>query len=571
MEEVKMNHQEEAKMVRRWDVSKRRVKQRNKKICWLIAIVLLSVFAVAPASAFQVYRGEDLKITWDNTFKYSASFRVQDQSAKLIADPLTDDGDRNFDTGLTSNRFDLTSEFDAIYKNIGVRISAAAWYDTVYNEDNDNDSPSTANSFSVPHDEFTEGTEDLHGKDFEFLDAFVFGKGRLGKMPVSMRLGAHTLLWGESLFLGTNGISYGQAPMDVVRLLGVPGTLAKELFRPVEQASILLQPFSNLSVAGFYQWQWEASRLPGAGSYFSDIDILDEGGERLLPPGAPPGAAFFRGRDLDGDDSGQWGVAVKYRPDQIDWEFGLYYYTYHDRAPQIYLRPGMVVTPGGAMILDPSVVDMSIGKIGEYFLVYPEEIEILGASFTTQFGDVSLAGEVHMRFDTPLQSAPQAIMPGMAADNDDNALYAVGDSFHANLSVIYLLKPKKFWQGGQFLGEIGYNGYTDVDKNKQALFPGKNRDVWGFRFMFEPAYFQVLPGVDIKVPIGFAYNPKGNSYVDGKFNGGADEGGDFSIGLAVDYLQEWKCAVTYTSYYGDTDTQTIEDRDFISFWVRRTF
>jgi len=53
-----------------------------------------------------------VKLRWDNTLKYSDAFRLKDQSRRLIADPNSDDGDRNFDKGIISNRLDLLSELD---------------------------------------------------------------------------------------------------------------------------------------------------------------------------------------------------------------------------------------------------------------------------------------------------------------------------------------------------------------------------------------------------------------------------------------------------------------------------
>jgi hypothetical protein len=549
MEEIHMDQRKEVKMDMIWDVFKRKVKRRNKKICWLVGIVLLSMFAFTPVSAFQVYQGDDTRILWDTTVKYSAGFRLSDQSRRLTSNPNEDDGNRNFDSGLISNRFDVLSELDMIYKNVGVRISGAGWYDFEYNKDNDNDSPFTNNSISVPFDEFTDNTEALHGKDAEVLDAFVFAKGHLGNMRVSARVGQHTVLWGESLFLAFNGISYGQAPLDAVKLLSVPGTVAKELFRPVPQASVLLQLLPNLSLAGYYQYGWEKSRLPGAGSYFSDADLLGSGSESLYVPFGPPGTRFLRTSDMEADDSGQWGVALKYRPDIIDWEFGLYYLTFHEKTPQVYLYPA----------------------VGRYQLVYPENIDLLGVSFTTQLGDVSLGGEVHKRFDMPLMSSPQLVFPGMNADNDSNNLYATGDTVHASLSVIYLMKRNMFWQGGQFMGEAGYHRYSNVD-NKNALDPSRSNNCYGFRMVFEPKYFQVLPGIDLTLLTGLGYAPKGNSSIAAKGFGGADEGGDFSIGLGIDYLQEWRTGIKYTNYFGDIeDRQLLADRDFISIWIQYTF
>jgi Protein of unknown function (DUF1302) len=556
------------------------MRQQNKGFCMKIdglsriigsafTLVLVLTLEISTAIAFEIDTGsEDWKVRWDNTLKYSAAFRVQDRSESLLDDINTDDGDRNFDVGPTSNRLDLFSEMDITYRNFGARLSAAVWFDQIYDTDNDNDSPGTSNSFSVAHDKFTDDTRDLMGRKAELLDAFIFGKGDLGSVPASFRLGRHTLLWGESLFFATNGISYGQAPLDLIKLLGVPSTQAKELFMPVNQFSGQLQLLDQLSIMTFAQFESRETRIPPAGSYFNAMDIVDEGGERLLL-GPNPGAALFRGDDMDADNLGTWGLATRYRPTNLDVELGLYYSQFHDRMPQVYLQPGL--TPTG-MLIDPSVLDLAHGKVGEYYLVYPENVQLIGASFSTQVGDISLGGEMSGRFNTPLVSTPQTVLPGMKADNDDNPLYAVGDTLHANLSAIYALRTTSFWQGGSIFAEAGWNYLADTTDNDAALDPTRDRYAYGFRTLFEPAYYQVLSGVDITVPIGLGFNPKGNSSVDPIFNGGgADNGGDWNVGIKVTYLQAWKLGLTYTSYFGDEDTQELADRDFISLYIQRTF
>jgi hypothetical protein len=170
-----------------------------------------------PAPAFDISTGADLQLRWDNTVKYSAAWRVRDQSATLLANVNGDDGDRNFARGLISNRLDVLSELDLTYQQVGARFAGAAWYDTLYNRSNANDSPGTANSVSVAHNGFTGATTRLHGRQAEVLDAFVFGNATLGGVPASVRLGRHTLLWGESLLMADNGISYAQAPLDAIK------------------------------------------------------------------------------------------------------------------------------------------------------------------------------------------------------------------------------------------------------------------------------------------------------------------------------------------------------------------
>jgi hypothetical protein len=542
----------------------------RRRICGGWIIVLVVMVGISAANAFEIDTGSsDWKVRWDNTFKYSAAFRVQERSNSLLSDINSDDGDRNFDRGLTSNRFDLLSEMDITYRNFGARVSGAAWFDQVYNVRNANNSPATVNSnLSTRYDEFTDDTRDLMGREAELLDAFFFGKGELGSFPASFRLGRHTLLWGESLFFATNGISYGQAPLDLIKLLGVPSTQAKELFMPVGQFSAQVQPSDNLTIATFAQFESRRTRIPAAGSYFSTTDILDDGGERILL-GPNPGPALFHGPDTQADDLGTWGLATRYRSTKLDVELGLYYYQFHDRMPQVYLRPG--IAPDGT-IIDPTVIDLARGKVGEYYLVYPENVQLIGASFSTQVGDVSLGGEMSARFNTPLVSTPQVVLPGMKADNDDDPLYAVGNTLHANLSTIYALRTTPFWQGGNIFAEVGWNYLMETTNNSAALDPTRDRHAFGFRGVFEPAYYQVLSGLDLTVPIGLGYNPKGKSSVDPIFNGGgADKGGDWNVGIKVTYLQTWYAGLTYTSYFGDEETQKLADRDFISFYIQRTF
>lgn len=543
----------------------------------LMAAAVLAQFAVAPQSwAFQFDTGNpDLKILWDTTVKYSSAFRLEDADSKLLAEPFshwpnTDDGNRNFrKTGLVSNRLDVLTELDFIYKrSFGFRVSGAAWYDTEYFGKNDNNSPATANNRSVAHDRFTHDTRDLHGSDAEILDAFVFGRFELGERPLTMRLGQHTLLWGESLFFGANGIANAQAPIDVVKAASVPNTQFKELMRPVNQISGQLQLTPDIAVGAYYQFEWEQTRLPGAGSYFSGIDFLSEGGERLIvgEAGGPfaNAPAFFRARDVKASDSGQGGVQLRLRAGEVD--YGLYAVRYHEKAPQIYLRP-------------QAVPDFGTGQIGSYVWVYPEEVRAYGASATTTFGAVNVAGEVSVRHNTPLASDAQLDLAG-TGDNDGNPLYGVGDSAHAQVSALASVGPHFIAREADVVAEIAWNRVTRITKNKSAINPNATREATNLRVIYEPKYRQVLPGVDLSVPIGVGYGLDGNSMAVGAFNG--EDVGDVSIGVSGSYLDVWRFGVSYTHYFGPVDNmidadghgsykQSLADRDFISLTLRRTF
>lgn len=531
----------------------------HKAIIGVISIAVSFLIIVPPLNAFEIDTGSDIKLRFDSTLKYSAAARVKQRSDGLVdaAHVNNDDGDRNFHRGIISNRFDILSELDVTYHDVGLHASGAAWYDTIYNTSNSNDSPGTVNSFSVPPNEFTKGTRNLMGRKVELLDAFIYANGNVSGHPWNVRVGRHTLLWGESLLFANNGISYGQAPLDFVKFLTVPGTQAKELFMPVTQVSAQIQPINNVTLMAFYQLEWRKSRLPPAGSYFSSVDLLDVGGERIFPAFPAP-VAFFRGQDLEAKNSGQWGVGTRFRLAAVDADFGLYYLRFNDKNPNVYIAPS-----GGA----PSPPNFSLGQ---YSLVYGEDVQTMGASFSTVVGPANVAGEFSMRRNMPLVSTPQIVLPGGLADNDKNPLYAVGNTLHAQLSTIYFLPPTMIWQGGTFLGEIAWNRLSSITKNPSAFDSTRQRDVYGLRFILEPAYFQVLPAVDLTVPIVFGYNPRAKSSSDAKFNGGADQGGDVGIGISVTQNAVWKYTLKYTNYFGHEESQTSKDRNFIAFSVSRT-
>jgi hypothetical protein len=528
----------------------------------IIALSIASALAAPQAFAFKFDTGDsDLKLRWDNTFKYSVGFRLKDQSDLLTNDVNYDDGDRNFDKGLISNRIDWLTEFDARYRNVGLRVSGAAWYDQVYNQKNDNDSPFTNNAVSGRNDEFTDETRKLHGRNAELLDAFAYGNFNLGSMRSNLRLGQHYLVYGETLFFGANGIADAQGPIDLVKLLTVPSSQFKEVLRPVPQMSGTLQIMPGLSLGAYYQFRWAETKIPAVGSYLSNIDWAGDGTQSLI---AGPGVQWYKIKDLEPRDSGQGGIQLRYAPEGSDFEYGLYFARYHAKTPTSFY-------------FDPAG--------GSIRTVYAEGIRTFGASATTSIGQLNLAAEASVRYNAPLNGDPQ-ISLFQTADNRHNILYPVGKTAHANLSGIYVLQPNALWGGGVVLAELAWNRALSVDKNPGAVDPNTTRDAWAIRTIFSPAYFQVLPGLDIEVPIGVGYVFQGRSRAIANFNGGASHGGDLSIGVKGTYQNVWKLGLNYVHYMGGEYSfvtpqnsaapalsfmQTLKDRDFISLNIQRSF
>jgi len=560
------------------------IQRRGDRVRGVSASVVAVLMAVAgnQANAFSLKTDNpDIDMRWDNTAKYSAAWRLKNPDPVVAGSTVNsnlDDGDLNFGKGLISNRVDLLSEFDFSYKKTaGFRVSGAAWYDDVYQHGTDNHSPSTTNNVSAAYNEFNPATKKLHGNDAEFLDAFVWGRTDLGDdKTLSVRAGRYTLLYGESLFLGGNGIAGAQSSIDVVKALSVPNVQFKEIGRPIGQLSGDLQLSSNLSLGAYYQLEWRKYRVPGAGSYFSVADVLDTGAEALYAPapGFGPGGLYFqRGTDIKARNSGQGGMQVRFKTSP-NWEFGVYAAQFHDKTPKIYVRPG--INAAG-----PTAFGVAVG---DYVLVYPEDIRVFGASFATVVGDTNVSGEISMRSNQPLAGANGDVFvdPTGKADNNGNPLYPVGRTFHANVSAISLLPATKLWDGASVVGELGFNRRLNVS-NGLALDPSVTRDAFGMRVSFEPNYFQVIPDVDLTVPIGLGYAFGGRSSL-GPNVFGPNNGGDFSIALNADYHKQVKFGLQYTHYLGTKGPltldpvlrqysyyQTYADRDFISFSIQTSF
>lgn len=547
-----------------------------------LGIGAIAAALALPAAAFQFETGDpDLKILWDTTFKYSTTFRVEGSSQAIVGStlpnydpasphyfPNTDDGSRNFKTGPVSNRLDILSELDILYRNVGARVSGAGWYDTIYRRNgNANNSPTTANPISVDANQFTHATQVLMGADAELLDAFVFAKGTLGDgMRATIRLGKHTLLYGESLMLGANGIAAAQAPIDVIKAATVPNAQFKEFMMPVNQVSGQLQITPDVMIGGYYMFEWKSDRLPASGSYFSFMDALGTGAERLIVGYSPLGnVSFNHVENMHAKNSGQFGLQLRFHIAETD--YGLYAVQWNDHGPAgPYLMPFAAPVPFSKGL-----------QVGNYQFVFHEGIRAVGASANTTFDKVNFGAEVSYRWNTPVSSDAQVNLSG--GNNSDNPLYATGKSVHAQINWIASLGPTFLANEADFVGELAWNRLLSVSRNPNAVNPLATRNATNIRFVFEPKYRQVFPGVDLSVPVGVGYGIDGNSSVVGAFQG---EGiGDISVGLNGSYLDAWRFGLSYTHYFGSSAPfiafghqmfkQYWGDRDYVSLNIRRTF
>ncbi len=556
------------------------VRAGERSLPWRPSAVVMALFTTAttPALATDINVGnDDLKVRWDTTVKYSAAARVKSpDSIYLGADNANgDDGDRNFKRGVISNRVDVFTELDAIWQDrFGARVSGAAFYDSVYNKSNDNlgfAGGAFPNNLSVPYNEFAKDTRDRMGRKAELLDAFVFGKFDAGDTRFAFRAGQHSVLWGESLFFGANAIAGGMMPVDVIKLVSVPGTQFKEAIRPVPMISGTAQVTPNLSFGAYYQFQWQKSLIPPAGSYLSNTDFLDAGGEQLLL--GPAGANRLSNREPK--NSGQGGFQVRYRSDDTD--YGLYVIRFHEKTPQVV--PVLAnVPPFGPFPIN-------------YYLAYNQDVTAYAVSASHSFGLYNVAIEAGIHNNSSLASTQGADASSLAPPSviaptnvTGNPGYATGHTAHINISTLATLDQSFLWREATLLAEVAWNRTLSISKNAAAADPNSTRDGSALRFVLEPTYRSVFAGVDLGVPFGLGWAPKGSRpLAAGSPSAWIPQGGgDMSIGLNGSFRDAYRFTVNFTHYYGSKAPvtspsnifqwkQSLGDRDFVSASLRYSF
>ena len=312
-------------------------------------IVALSLLAFrAEAADLGMLGGFDVRL--DTGVRLSFGLRTDGQDALLLAAVNADDGDRALAPGPISERADVTTTLDLTRGDLGAEISADGWYDAAYHGRNDDRSPGTFNPITVPSDRFPADVRRLMGGAIELGNAYLRDTFDAAGLPVSVRLGRQTLLWGESLFFAQDGIAGAQAPVDLVKIASQPLIEARETYLPVTQADMRVQLGRALSLEAYDQLKWRRDRIPAVASYFSTSDILDTGGQRFL---LGNGDALFRARDTTPSGTGQFGVALRY--DGGVSSLGMYALRYDAKSPEAERE-----------------------ATGTYRLVFPQGIELLG-------------------------------------------------------------------------------------------------------------------------------------------------------------------------------------------------
>ncbi len=480
---------------------------------------------------------DDLQFRWDNTVTLSTEYALHnalpaaaDYCALDAHETLARYMDRScvYGTGFHTARVDLLSQVDVDAADFGLHASAAGWYDGIDNSDGGGDQSGSYRT--------AEASEE-GGRNLELFEAFLHGTAELGRdRPLSVRLGRHSLVWGESLFFQNNGIAGGMTPVDSYIVQVASDYHARNVYLPVDQLSLSWAATGDLTIQAYYQFEWRRSRIDPDYGYVDPNNVLGTDGTRLISLTVPRRGTFYYRRTAETvpDSTDQYGLSLKWH--RGDYDIGLYALSFDAKTPNIEYYPRL------APLYGPSV--------GAYNLEFPTGIEVYGASLAGPLGDAVFGAEISGRRHMPLVNGGVFVWPHPARplSEDGGQSFPLGDTLHGQFYWIYTVPPVSFLpDGATWRGEIAATHLIDATDNPGRLTPGRTRTAAAFRTVFEPQFFQILPRVDITVPVGIGYNFLGLSQSDPAMNRGT---GDLDFGITATVDQAWKGAITYTHYFG---------------------
>jgi hypothetical protein len=545
-----------------------------------IPMILVFCLFVVPAAALPIDTGTGVNLSIDNTFE----FTLVDQLGSVAFGPsgrcLPPGGPFAVEaslfscsvrSGLTSTRGEWEPRLSASYGGFGLEVSAYGEYDPVYSafKNQPPANPAIANVTRL----FSENGDDDGVNGLELQDFYVSGAVNLGEdLPLSFKVGRQVSIWGESLYFPENGIAGAQTPIDTFRYKPIASYDDNQQLLPVGQVTFSLQPADGLAIIGYYQFEWRRDRISPYDAEVSSEEILTEDSIRqiVLPRAGGQPVVFNRIQDEASDSVDQFGLGIRQRLG--DFDFGLYGLSFNAKSPQFDAH----------LPLSDSTENPNVGT---YDLFYARDIEVFGASLSGPLGDGTFGAEVSGRRNQPLVN-PGVIFPAIQelGEQDDAKQdadrFPLGDTFHAQFSWIYPIAPFSWLpDGADFSGEVAGNHLIAPTASPNLITPGRTQTAAALRTVFEPHFFQIVPRVDLSVPVQLGYNLFGNSSIDPTMNRGT---GDITLGANLTLDETWKLALSGTHYVGDTKnaflpdtpvglTQSLNRQDFISLSFKTSF
>ena len=524
-----------------------------------------------------------------------------------------DDGNLAFDKGdMVASVAKITSDATLTYGNYGVFVRGSYLYDPTLNNKKYFNKANYGAPKEAPVSEYEQRTDDVRdrlGNDADLLDAYFYGNNQVFGRTLTYKVGRQILNWGESTLVQNGLNSLVSADANQLR---VPGFEIDEVVKPVGMVFASYDVIDNVSVEGFYQFEWRRSNPDAAGSFWSTNDFVGVGGTRAnlsfaIPGENDIGSTVPRTKDHEPSDGGQYGGALRFYIPQLNGiDLALYAAKYNSRLPLI----------SGTSANEPL---RPFG--GTYFIEYPEDIKMYGLSFNSTLPlGLALQGEYSYKVGQPLQiddvevlltglGIPSQLNPvlGGASGNQPLRGYRRNDVSQLDFSLSRVFGPTRWLHNDQtiLVAEFGYDyihgmpktselrydapgtylpGYdaaTDgpsragflVNRGKANPLEADGRDdlpantnsyatsaSYGYKVLARLSYNNAIGAVALNPTIRFDHDLHG--YTPTPIGNFVEERKQISVSVGWTYHAAWSGDVGYVSYFGGNQQNLLADRDY---------
>jgi len=601
-----------------------------------IGILLLT--ALLPAMACQAvdFRAGDVEGLFNLTAAYGLGVRTEGVNKDIVAianggtraSANNDDGDLNYDKGLISNAVRFDADLTLLWKQFGAYVRGYALYD-YENQDVERERTPLSND-----------ARDIIGKDAGLLEHYVSMSITPGGTPMIFRLGDQVLNWGESTFI-RDGVDIIN-PANLATL-SQPVTPLRDRFIPQGMFWGAANVTEHVSIEGYYQYEWESVLLPPVGSYFSSIDLFggddvnfamlgagqfsDLGTDLDAAFGLPAGTLGFDPDFMklpglhvdDARDGGQFGFSMSTFVSGLKaTRISAHLVRYHSRLPIISGRTAsqqaidqtsQANVDALAASLVPAYVDSgltpdeaaseaeqtagalttsSYANQAGYFVEYPEDITMLGLSFSTATSrrGLLLSGELSHHFDfpfqrnlgdvfaatlSPIQFGNASGSPGSYGANENVKGYTRLDRTQATLGMTQFFGPRlgaaQTTANADFAMVYVHDMPGSDEPQLQGTLPPSGSS-WGYRLGASLIYNGVFGGLTLVPSLLWTHDVNGVTPAPlGTFQ---EDRQSFTAGLGASFINQWTANLSYTNFLNGSEG-LLRDRDLVRFRMSYTF
>ncbi|MBK8859098.1 MAG: DUF1302 domain-containing protein [Opitutaceae bacterium] len=632
-----------------------------------------------PLAAFQFGSG-DLTGNFDTTVSAGTLYRLSSAdrdyygtaNGGLQNSVNADDGNLNYDSGIVSTLFKASHDLQLKWNNVGIFARGYYFWDTVAN-----DTMRTILSEQAEK-RVVKGAEllDLYiatGFDLGAVPVDL----RFGRQVLS--LGESTFIPNGINVVNPVDLSKLRVPGAELKEAFLPVNMLKASIGLTENITIepywLLEFRRNeLEPAGSYFSTNDFASRGGSTVWLGFGGISDLTGASGTGLGG-----IQRDLDREGDNYSQYGLSARVLAGD-GTEFGFYYANYHSRSPVISARtptgpissayvqgvagnlanaqlaPAMigagipagtvaVVLPGliGSALtsvpvgsLAPSLAPyaafypaaqsiasgartlgfLSAAQTGRYFIEYPTDIQMVGASFNTDLGStgISWQGEISLKNDVPLQvddvellfAALSTLNPAYGASNQiGNYLgqynkevpgYRRHDVWTAQTTMTKVFGPQLGASQLTMVAEVGgvwadlpdksvlrYDGPATFTSGSAAYMLSSGNGAlpatpesafadsnsYGYQILARLDYNNAFAGVNFSPSIAFVHDVSGTTplplgnYIEGRKS--------ITIGAEFTYQNSWVLELRYVNFSGAGKYNLLSDRDYVATTIKYSF